>query len=117
MSLRDVPDDEADEVRELLLREGLRFYEQSPGALGLSAGGFWLLDAADYPRARALLDDYQRQRAERARAEWARARAEGRAPGLRQAFAERPAAMLLALLGIGGVLLVLLWLPWALLGR
>ena len=71
MNLRGVPEDEANEVRELLREHAVDFYETPPNRWGLSMGAIWLREEADYERVRRLLDTYQRQRAERARTEFA----------------------------------------------
>jgi len=42
LNLRRVPDDEADEVRALLERHDIPFYETTPSLWGVSAGGIWL---------------------------------------------------------------------------
>ena len=42
LNLRNVPDDEADEVRALLNDRGIDFYETPPSFWGVSAGGLWL---------------------------------------------------------------------------
>lgn len=69
INLRHVPDDEADEVREVLQAHQIDFYETPPGRWGISAGGIWLRDKSQLPQARQLMADYQKQRQERARAE------------------------------------------------
>lgn len=79
--LRHVPDDEADEVRSLLSEQGIEFYETRPSAWGLFAGGIWVTSDEVIDRARQLLAGYQQQRQLRARAEYAQALSEGRAPG------------------------------------
>ena len=45
LNLRHVPQDEADEVRELLSTNGIDYYETRPSLWGISAGGIWLHDA------------------------------------------------------------------------
>ena len=77
MNLRHVPADEADEVRALLEEHGIPYYETPPNRWGVSMGGIWLSDGDDYVRARELLDAYQAERRERARAEQAERRAAG----------------------------------------
>jgi hypothetical protein len=57
--LKDVPEDEADEVRELLRANHLDFYETSAGKWGISIAAIWLKDDSQKERARALIDDYQ----------------------------------------------------------
>ncbi|MCR6686986.1 DUF6164 family protein [Pseudoxanthomonas sp.] len=109
--LRNVPDDEADEVRALLDAHALDWYETRPGPWGVSAGGLWLRDAGAYPRARQLLDDYQRERRSRARETEAR---EGRQTFL-ELLRTRPGFVLPRLLAILAVIALTLALPWWLL--
>ena len=77
MNLRDVPDDEIDDVRQLLRDNGIEFRETAPGFFGISAAGLWLQDETQRPQARALLDTYQQQRAQAAKAQRARELDEG----------------------------------------
>lgn len=67
MNLRQVPDDEADEIRELLTQSAVTFFETPPSRFGISAGSIWLGDDAQRERAVQLLAQYQQQRRERAR--------------------------------------------------
>ncbi|KAF1685553.1 hypothetical protein B1992_11315 [Pseudoxanthomonas broegbernensis] len=109
--LRNVPDDEADEVRALLTAHALDWYETRPGSWGMSAGGLWLRDKADYPRARRLLDEYQRQRRDRARD----AAAGDPQPTFLELLRNQPMFVLPRLLAILAVLALTLALPWWLL--
>jgi hypothetical protein len=61
-SLRGVPEDEADEVRELLFTHQIDFYETSAGNWGISMPALWLRNEAQFAKARQLLDEYQQQR-------------------------------------------------------
>lgn len=92
LSLRLAEDDEAEEVRELLDAHGVDWYETRPGFWGISAGGIWLRDLERAGEVKALLDDYQRRRVERVRAEHAAAVREGRAPTFASALAPTPGA-------------------------
>lgn len=64
--LKDVPDDEAADVRQILERAQIDFYETSGGtvalALGLASPAIWIKQEADRDRARALIDAYQLER-------------------------------------------------------
>jgi hypothetical protein len=80
--LRHVPEDEAAEVRDLLTTHNISFYETSAGNWGISMPGLWLHHDADYPQARALLDDYQAERRQRMRAQYEAERAAGTADTL-----------------------------------
>lgn len=76
--LRGVPDDEADDIRELLTHHELDFYETSAGNWGLSMPGMWLNDDQQFQEARRIIDEYQKTRAIRVRAEYARLKEEGK---------------------------------------
>jgi len=60
--LNDVPDDEADAVREVLLEHQIDFYETSSGNWGFSVAGIWLKNNEDKQQARSLIDKLQAQR-------------------------------------------------------
>ena len=68
LNLRNVPEDEADEVAALLDAQHIRWYRTPPSPWGISFGGLWLHEADDHPRAKALLAQYQQRRGEQARA-------------------------------------------------
>lgn len=57
--LNDVPEAEANAVRNLLLEHDIDFYETSSGNWGFSVAGIWLNNNEDKSRARSLIDDYQ----------------------------------------------------------
>ena len=68
--LRGVPEDEADDVRELLNRNGIEFYETPAGRWGISIPAIWLHDETQLEPAKSLIDQYQSERACRVRAEY-----------------------------------------------
>jgi hypothetical protein len=70
-SLKDVPEDEAIEVRDLLTAHQLAFFETPAGNWGISAPAIWINDAQHAARARSLIDVYQQERVQRIRAEYA----------------------------------------------
>lgn len=116
LSLRDVPDDEADEVRALLDAHGIAFYETPPNRWGISAGGIWNTDPESAQRARDLIAAYQERRGATARAAYAAARREGRVQTLWSTLREQPLRVLVIALTIA-LMLGLIWLPVYLLGR
>lgn len=77
LNLRNVPDDEADDVRAMLREHALDFYETPPNRWGLSMGAIWLRENDDYPRAKELLDQYQQERARTAREDFEQRQREG----------------------------------------
>lgn len=115
-SLRNVPDDEAGEVRALLERHGLGWYETGAGLLGLSSPALWLREDGEYPRARALLDEYQQQRRAQAQAEARQRAGRGEAESFMQLLRTRPGFILPRLLAIVVIIALTLALPWWLLG-
>ena len=60
--LNDVPEDEAQAIRELLAENGFDYYETSAGKWGFSVAAIWLKNAEDKDRARALIEEYEQQR-------------------------------------------------------
>ena len=99
-NLRNVPDDEADDVRAMLGTHRIAFYETRPNNWGISAGGIWLKEDTDFADARRLMSDYQQQRGERARAEYAAARREGTAETVWTALRNHPGRVAVSVLAI-----------------
>lgn len=62
-----VPDDEAQDIRELLSENHIDFYETSAGILGFSMPGLWLKNEDQEEKARQLIDAYQQLRRNRVR--------------------------------------------------
>lgn len=115
LNLRNVPDDEADEVRAWLKDRGIAFYETTPSPWGISAGGIWIEDDADYERARGLMADYQAARRRKALDEQEAARREGRDETFAGSLRQRPLYVLLVLAAMVLVVVLTLALPWWLL--
>jgi hypothetical protein len=67
--LNNVPDDEADEIRNLLDDAKVDYYETSAGNWGLSFAAIWLKDAEQLDHAKQLIDQYQNERYQRVRSE------------------------------------------------
>ena len=116
LNLRHVPDDEADEVRALLDAARIGYYETRPGPFGISAGGIWIRDDDDYVAAKQHMARYQRERAERVRAEHARAKAEGTAETFADIARAQPLRVALIVVAIA-LLLGLMALPAILISR
>ena len=116
LNLRNVPEDEADDVRAFLDAARIEHYETRPGPLGISAGGIWVREDPDVPRAKQLMADYQRERALRVRAEREQARREGTAETFADIARAQPLRVVLTILAI--MLLVgLMALPAILISR
>ncbi|MES2859348.1 MAG: DUF6164 family protein [Pseudomonadota bacterium] len=100
LNLRNVPDDEADDVREMLDAHRIAFYETTPDRWGISAGGIWITEDADAANGKRLMADYQQQRGERARAAYAAARSAGTAETFASVVRAEPARVALLVLAI-----------------
>ncbi len=116
LNLRNVPDDEADDVRAMLDAQRIAFYETRPSIWGVSAGGIWVTEDEAFADARRAMDDYQRQRSARVRAEYAAARRAGTAETFMTMLRAEPARVVLSVLGVL-LVLVLMALPVILLRR
>lgn len=114
MNLRNVPDDEADDVRQLLEQHDVPYFETPASRFGISAGAIWLGDDSRREQALALLDTYQQQRRDSAREVLAQARSEGRATTFWSLLRNEPVRVVSALIVIV-VLVALCALPYFLL--
>ncbi len=100
LNLRNVPDDEADDVRAMLDAKRIAFYETTPSPWGISAGGIWVRDDADFAEAKRAFDEYEQQRSARVRAEYTAAKRAGTAETFFSVLRADPLRVVLALLGI-----------------
>lgn len=98
--LHQVPEDEAQEVRDLLNEHGFTFYETHAGFWGLGVAAIWLTNAEDLPAAKAALADYQQGRREQQRRLYAEQEAEGSAPTLARRAAAHPIRFILMVAAI-----------------
>lgn len=111
LNLYQVPDDEAAEVRALLEQHRIEFYETAPNRWGISHGGIWVTRDEDAAEAKRLMAEYQGERRQRARSDYAAARRDGTADTVWTLFRADPVRMLLMGLGIV-IVLVLTALPF-----
>ncbi len=100
LNLRNVPDDEADDVRALLDARAIAYYETRPNKWGISAGGIWVTEDASFADAKRLMADYQHARGERARAEYAAAKRDGTAETFGAVLRAEPGRVALLVLAI-----------------
>ena len=100
LNLRNVPDDEADDVRAMLDAHAIAFYETTPSMWGISAGGIWVNEDAAIVEARRLMAEYQGQRRTSARAEYAAAQRAGTAETFWMVLRAEPARVVLTVLAI-----------------
>ena len=104
MHLRGVSEEEANEVRDLLTRNHIDYYETPPNRWGLTMGAIWLRDEEQHGAARSLLDDYQQERQQRVRAEYEALRQQGRAETVVSRLLRDPLRSILYLAIVAGIL-------------
>lgn len=89
--LRNVPEDEADDIRDLLTHNNLEHYETSAGNWGVSAPGIWLKHNSDREPAKILIEKYQRQRTIDQQLKYQQLKQEGKQKTSLSLFLENPA--------------------------
>ena len=80
-SLRNVPDDEAEDIRTILQENNIDYYETPPGNWGISMPAIWVRDVLQFNQANDLLNDYQGKRAITQRQIYQQLIKEGKVPG------------------------------------
>lgn len=89
-SFRNVPDDEAEEIRQLLASNNIDVYETPASKWGISASAVWLRDRNELQRARSLLEAYQKERFVQQRQAFESLKRQGRHKTIVDAVAENP---------------------------
>lgn len=115
LNLRNVPGDEADDVRDLLRANAIDFYETQPSPWGISAGGLWIDDVDQLARAKVLMADYQARRRTQAREDRTAVEREGRAETFAGQLRARPLYVVGVLAAMVAIIVLTLALPWMLL--
>lgn len=88
--LRNVPDDEAEEIRELLSSNNIEFYETPAGRWGISMEAIWLKDEALLEKAKSLIENYQAERYKKVRQEYEELKEQGEVETFIQRLSNRP---------------------------
>lgn len=114
LNLRHVAEDEIDDVTAFLDAHGIAWYPTRPSLFGISAGGIWIEDNADWPRARVLMDEYQQQRSQRVRREQTEAVRDGRARTFADVLRDEPLRVVLTVLAICALLALVAVPGWLL---
>ena len=98
--LSNVPDDEAQDIRDLLNAHDIYFYETNAGFWRVGLDAIWLPDSSQEDQARELMLAYQRERTESQRKNFAELVEQGKVLGLWQHFCLQPIRFIAALLAI-----------------
>lgn len=99
-NLRGVPDDEAEEVRQLLAAHSIEYYETPAGRWGMSMPALWIEEDAERAQAVSLIAQYQQERALQARQHYEALRSQGGHPTLWGLVKLHPLRFIAALLAI-----------------
>ncbi len=96
-SLRGVPEDEAEEIRQLLSENQIDYYETSAGNWGISMPALWLNDESQQTEANRLLNLYHEQRAKQQRELYQQLKTEGRHKRFSDNIRQNPLQLILYL--------------------
>jgi hypothetical protein len=88
--LRNVPDEEANAVRDLLEKNHLEFYETSAGNWGISTPAIWLRHDEEFERAKEILDEFQQDWTAQQREQYRQEVLNGRQRTFWNVFSENP---------------------------
>ena len=104
--LRNVPEDEAEDVRELLKDNGFEFYETSAGNWGISTAAIWLKNKNDLDNAKAVIEKYQTERGITQRHDYEELKKSGGHKTLSDAFKENPFRFVAYLIFVGFIIYI-----------
>lgn len=102
--LRNVPEDEAEDVRALLLENNIEHYETPPGNWGISMPAIWLHDDDQLEQAKNLINEYQRARQVRVRKEHEQSKRDGKKQNFFEGWLANP-IQLISYIGIAAIIL------------
>jgi len=98
--MRQVEEDEADEIRALLHDANINFYETNNGRWGLGFAAIWLPDDKQLKTAKAAIDAYQIERTTQARADYKALCLAGEQPTMWNKIKAHPVQVLLYALAV-----------------
>lgn len=107
--LTHVPEEEAQDIRNLLSENEIRFYETDAGFWRVGLDAIWLADKSQWEQARELIRVYQVDRTAMQKQNYAELVEQGQAPGLWQKFRAQPVrfvGFVLAILFVLGLTLI-----------
>lgn len=90
ISLRNMMEDEIEDIRGLLDEAGFDYYETPAGLMGLGAATVWLKQKDDLEPAKSLLEKYNQERQLRVREEYEQLKKEGKQRTIKDEIKENP---------------------------
>jgi len=112
--LRNVPENEAVAVRQMLDKHQVDYYETDAGNWGISMPAIWINDGSRLAEYKALINDWQQTYAASARSEYLQRKADGLEPSLFERIKSRPALSLMAIAFSIFIIYVMLGPMWRL---
>lgn len=106
--LRDVPPDEAQDVRDLLDQHDISFYETHAGNWGIAMAAIWLKDEMQYQTAMEHIEQYQQQRTQKFRDEYAELEHTGNVPTFLSNMRESPLRFIVYIFSIVVILSIMI---------
>lgn len=104
--LRGVPEDEAQDIRQLFSAQSIDYYETPAGRWGISSPGFWIRDDTQWEHVANLIAQYESERAIKARKCYEEQQAQGVQPTLWDVMSQYPLRMVAVLSAVVFVLYV-----------
>mgnify|MGYP003576504646 CR=1 FL=1 len=107
--LSNVPDDEAQDIREVLNNHDIHFYETNAGFFRVGLDPIWLADGSQEEQARELIRSYQAERVVRQQENYAQLVEAGQVPSVWQRFCAQPIrfiALVVAILFVAALTVV-----------
>ena len=105
-SLRNVNDDEAEDIRDVLSENSISFYETNAGNWGISMPAIWLSDESQLEQARSVINAYQEERRLYLQKEYQQLKDSGKENTFLKNLWYRPISTLLIIIAITGVFYV-----------
>ena len=106
VKLRNMPEDELDEIYELMQANEIEVYETSAGNWGISMPALWLRHDEQLHQARAILEQYEKERFQRMRSEYEAQKQAGKARTFLDIARENPVKYVAYLVMIGALLYI-----------
>lgn len=106
--LANVPDDEADDIRELLSENNILFYETNAGFFRVGLDAIWLHDSTQLDAAKQLLQNYQQKRYQSQRELFSQSQEKGEVETLGQRIVRQPFRFFAAIFAVAFVLILML---------
>lgn len=102
--LNNVPEDEAEDIRNLLEENSIGYYETHAGFFGTSIAALWLKSKDQLERAKGLVAQYQSERSQRVREEYVNRLSAGEAESFWLKVKRQPVKIVLCLVVVAVVL-------------